>query len=267
MSQDTPRPHDSERPNPFKSKGVIASLALVGAVAVAGVVATGATLLDRGGSDAGADMQGDGQVDPDEAPSTATEIPRSDGSESTCGLKETEKDTFEDFPEETSWEQVGLGEAPSIPGHGPAETSPGGWRHCYAKSPEGAVSAGMNFTAMTSDPAVFDEVVRKMFAEGEGKDRALERLEEEGDRGSDSARTSMAGVRLLAYGHDRARVDVALQPQMRGAEDYYSSFVVDLRWEEGDWRVVTDENGEMVLPMTELQSLTGYVPTSVGPDF
>ncbi|MDA2812502.1 hypothetical protein O4J56_17800 [Nocardiopsis sp. RSe5-2] len=266
MSQDTPPPREPERPNPFKSKGVIASLALVGAVAVAGVVATGATLLDRGGSSAEQDMQGDGQVDPDEAPSTATEVPRSDGSQSSCGLKETEKDTFEGFPVETSWEQVGLMEAPSVPGHGPAETSPGGWRHCYAKSPEGAVSAGANYAAMTSDPAVIEEVMQEMYAEGEGKERALERLEEEG-KGRDDTRTLIAGARLLTYGHDRARVDLALQPQMEGAEDRYTSAVIDLRWEEGDWRVVTNENGEMVIPMTELQSLTGYWPTGAGPDF
>src|SRR5690606_33005420 len=138
-----------------------------------------------------------------------------------------------------------------------------GFRHCYAQSPEGAVLAGLNYVGMTSDPAVIDEVMDKMYAQGPGRDTALKRLEEE-PRGADEARGRLDGARLLAYAAERARVDVALWAS-DGASEGLASVTVDLRWEDGDWKVVTDEEtGEMVIPMAPIHDTTGYILTGVG---
>lgn len=251
---------NTDSDNPLKSKGFLVSAVVVGAIVVMGAVVS-VTILVGGDEDPApgqdADQSAEGQIDEEEAPEQ--DIPRSDGSESVCGLKASEKDVFEQWPDKTRWDRVGLVQAPAIPGHGPENISPSGYRHCYAKSPEGAVSAGMNYVAMTTDQLAMSEVVEEMFAKGPGKEAAQQLLAE--DTGGDiQHQGSLEGVRLLAYGHDRARVDVALGLQDPQVEEM-SSFVIDLRWEEGDWKIVTTEDGDMIIPMTELQTLDGYVLT------
>lgn len=261
---ETPTPETGKPPGLMQSKTFVAAAAIVATIAVMGVVVSATNLLggeDPATPDATKSGPYEGSVAPEEAPDQ--EVPRSDGSGSVCGLKASEESDFAGFDDTVDWSRVGTLEAPSFPAHGPKKTTKDGYRYCYAKSPEGAVAAGMNYVAMTGDPAVVPQLLKEMYAEGPGKKAALKSAEE-GPLGSDSdSEGQMAGVRLLAYGTDRARVDVALVYAEFGPEKI-ASVTVDLRWEDGDWKVVTREDGEMVIPLTTSSGgLAGYVETDL----
>ncbi|SJZ61507.1 hypothetical protein SAMN02745673_00928 [Marinactinospora thermotolerans DSM 45154] len=266
---------DEERPtdggggkSPLASRSFIAAAVTVGVIVAAGGVVTAINLT---GNDTSAESgaiepsggPAEGTVGEEEYPEEATPggVERSDGSESVCGLRSSEKDEFTGFPEDTSWGFVGMREAPSSRAHGPGVVEDNGFRHCYAKSPEGVVLAAMNYTAMTSDPSLYLDLL-DLYAEGPGKEVLKAKVEEAGP--SERVVGHIGGVRLLSYAADRARVDIALVIQ--GSPGGTVSYPMDFRWEDGDWKIVTRENGEMVIPVAALYSLDGYIlpPAEVG---
>ncbi|WP_017558029.1 hypothetical protein [Nocardiopsis baichengensis] len=244
--------------HPFASRGFVVAAVLVALIVVAGLVVTTVKLL--GADDPEPEPRAEGSVGAEEYPEDpATEVPRSDGSDSACGLPETEKTEFAEWPKDTAWERVGTLDVPSSTAHGPAETEESGFRHCYAKSPEGAVLAAMNYVAMTTDPLIVPDLVEQMYAEGEGRDTALDKLEDDPPGADEGTPGHLAGAQLVSYGADRARVDSAMVVEV--PEESIVSVTVDLRWEDGDWKVVTRADGEMVIPMVVIHSMDGYVPT------
>ncbi|GAB3205323.1 hypothetical protein GCM10027294_03230 [Marinactinospora endophytica] len=268
---------DEERPtdggggkSPLASRSFIAAAVTVGVIVAAGGVVTAINLTgnDTSAESAAIEPSGgpaEGTVGEEEYPEEATPggVERSDGSESVCGLRSSEKDEFTGFPEDTSWGFVGMMEAPSSRAHGPGVVEDNGFRHCYAKSPEGVVLAAMNYVAMTSEPPLASDLP-SLYAEGPGKDVLLEMPEEELLDPDKRYPGRLGGVRLLSYAADRARVDVAIITE--GRVKAIGSQPIDFRWEDGDWKIVTRENGKMVIPLTILHSLDGYIlpPAEVG---
>ncbi|TQN28421.1 hypothetical protein FHX37_3766 [Haloactinospora alba] len=253
---------------PWASRGFVISAITVAAIFVVGIAVTITTLAtDEGGQGpnaadssptTGSTPEGGG-VPRDEMPEEGrTTTPKgSDDSASVCGLDGNSDSSFDTFPEDVTWEPVGALEAPHFPGHGPGEVDDNGVRYCYAHSPQGAVAAGLNLIAMSSLSDIRKDVVQRMFAEGEGKEAALEKLKDP-SKDEETIRSRLAGVQLVTYNPDYARVDVALQIDDPEA---ISSHVLDLQWSEGDWRVITRPSGEMVVPNSIVDSLDRYVPT------
>ncbi|GAA1983698.1 hypothetical protein GCM10009799_06340 [Nocardiopsis rhodophaea] len=173
-----------------------------------------------------------------------------------CERPPAEADAFfNGFSEDTHWEGVGTMRAPTSPDHGPGKTEDSGYRHCYANTPEGAVIAATNFIAMTDDPEALPEMLPDMLADGPRKDSALAEFEEEGPHAPEEYGGYIAGVKMLAYGHDRADMEVALviEEQSRGM----ASIRVNLRWERGDWKVAFNDQGDL-FEASLITSLDGY---------
>lgn len=173
---------------------------------------------------------------------------------SVCGLtEEADSGTLTRAPS-ARWELVGTVAAPSVEGMGPGEEDDG-LRTCYARTPTGALLAAANVAAMGSSAELVERMTAEMTAEGPGRDAALERLEAEDVPELPAAlRYQIRGFRLLDYTGTEASVDLAL-----GVDGGVTgSFVLDLRWEDGDWKVVlTDDGGLGSLP-APLPDLTGY---------
>ncbi|WP_052436969.1 hypothetical protein [Georgenia sp. SUBG003] len=149
---------------------------------------------------------------------------------------------------------MGTVAAPSVEGMGPGEDDDG-LRTCYARTPTGAVLAAANVAAMGSSPELVGRMTEEMTAEGPGRDAALDHLEADGaPEIPGGVRYQIRGFRLLDYTGTEASVDVAL-----GVDGGLTgSFVLDLRWEDGDWKVVlTDDGGLGSLP-APVPDLTGY---------
>ncbi|PFG39438.1 hypothetical protein ATJ97_1944 [Georgenia soli] len=190
-----------------------------------------------------------------ESPTTGpTGTARAAPGRSVCGLtEEADSGTLTRAPAAT-WQLVGTVAAPSVEGQGPGEDDDG-LRTCYARTPTGALLAAANVAAMGSSPQLIGRMTEEMTAEGPGRDAALKYLEAgAAPEIPTGVRYQIRGFRLLDYTGTEASVDLAL-----GVDGGLTgSFVLDLRWEDGDWKVVlTDDGGLGSLP-APVPDLTGY---------
>lgn len=225
------------------------------AVAFVGVVAlTGCGLGDRsadGEEGAGAAVVASQAPEEETAPEVAA------AGESICGLPGSDQTEIEEALADVQWEFVGTVQAPSVPEAGPGQIADNGFRKCYAHSPIGALVAASNVLAMGTDPNLVQELNEELVAEGPGREAVLEDLEQNGVPRDDSGiRLSIAGYRLLGYGPDHARIDLAV----KGSDGMIASVTTDLRWEAGDWKVELRPDGQHVIPAARLADTVGYNP-------
>ncbi|QVJ03502.1 hypothetical protein KGD82_27895 (plasmid) [Nocardiopsis eucommiae] len=151
---------------------------------------------------------------------------------------------------------------PSHEDHGPGLLSEERVPNCWANSPEGAVNAALANGALTNDYELALPAAEQMLAQGQGQGResALGGLREQGPQ---VVPGEFRGARVLDFDPDRALVDIAM---VAGdlTMDVLVSSVVDLRWEDGDWRVATRDNGSMTVPPSTVSDPSDYIP--VGPE-
>jgi hypothetical protein len=177
-----------------------------------------------------------------------------DGGPSYCGLPTGDGQVPVVPPTATNWELVGTMAAPTAPTvHGPGVTEEG-LRSCYARSPLGALYAATGFLAAASDPALRLRAVQQLTAAGEGRDRALDLLEET-DPGPESAGLQVVGFTFLNYDPAVAVVDVAMSVDATAVH-----LPITVRWEDGDWKVALPVTGQPFEAIAALPNLTGYVP-------
>lgn len=246
----------SEKPPVWQTPSFLASAVVVGLVIMFGVVLAVRPLLPEPTPPATHPPLGDEGLPVDPSP----DIPRLDGSDSACGLDGSQASTFDGFPNDTHWNGfVGAVQVPTSPTHGPGHVEEDGFRSCWAKTPEGAVFAALTYLALANDAELALRTAEEMLAEGEGKEHTQELVSE---HGIETVRAEHRGVRLISYGTDRARVDAAATVGDLSSDDLLS-MPVDLRWEDGDWKVVTREDGSMMIPPSSMRSLDHYVPITV----
>lgn len=237
----------SDEENTGRSKTFMASVVVVGAIVAAGLVLSVANVLDR-------------EPSPTAAP-TATASPSVSSSsralESVCGLTASKESGTLSLAPVTEWALVGTMAAPSIKGQGPGKTDVDGFRSCYARTPEGALLASANYLAVVSSKATTEKAVRGLVAEGVGRDYALANLASAPATPAE-LRAQVAGFRVVNFDGSLASVDVAL----RIASSGYASQVIDLTWQQGDWKVRFSDDGNFLSPANGLPSLTGYIPWS-----
>ncbi|MPV36103.1 hypothetical protein [Georgenia subflava] len=220
---------------------------LVSAVLVVGLVVLAVWLAatQAGGAD---------RADPPVPVPSATPTAEPDMA-SVCGLAQVELDgTVVRAPATTSWSLVGTVAAPEVPGAGPGVVADDGLRTCYARTPVGALVAAANVVAMGSTDLLVPRMTETMTAAGPGRDAALVRLTEPDDSPSPAARYQLRGFRMLGYTGERASVDIAISV----GDGALGSFVVDLIWQDGDWKVRLTEDGRLGSPPTQVPDLAGY---------
>lgn len=257
---------DSERPRRWAALWGSRPALVVAAAAVALIFGAGAFLAwDRasGSEDAGQQTPAHHEpLDSDGSPVPSPEPPQ-DGGQSHCGLASADDISLEELPEDTDWgTNLGASAVPSSPTHGPGVVHDNGLRECFAYSPQGAALAAINYLALVNDPVTAPAAMEALLLEGPGKEQLLTVASEQ--EGSPvSVRMEFVGVRLIAYGADRARIDVAASMDEIGDQEY-ASVPVDLVWEDGDWRVQTREDGQMMIPPSSITSMEYHVPLDQG---
>ena len=251
--------NDDGQEIPFwQTKSFLASAGVIGVVVLAGgglmvrPLLPGSSTPDQGSEDTHFPLGPSGE------PILPSEVPLSDASQSVCGLEPSEGE-FEGFPRGTSWDYIGAMQVPSHEDHGPGLLSEERVPSCWALSPEGAVNAALAYGALANDAELALPAAEQMLAQGKGRESALNGLRE---NGAQVVRAEMQGVRLLTFGYDRARVDIAMVVDDLASETVMSS-VVDLRWEDGDWKIATRDSGAMMVPPSTVSDLSDYTP--VGP--
>lgn len=245
-------------------------------VLVAALVAAGAWLSITGGTDpAQAPAPAATSLSP-----TATEVPSASSqppaatstveagpaaaSDSVCGLAGDERTgTLDRAPAGVSWAFEGRSAYPLSAAAGPGRQDPAGWRSCFARTPEGAVTAAAYFLAIGNSS---DYARKKSWAQyGLAASPIPEPQRVQAAIGSDSSpgsRVDLLGFRLLSYSGAEAQVELAMRISLPNGTSYYAA-VFPLRWEDGDWKVFFAQQ-EDPFGLVQLPDLAGYVPWSQG---
>jgi hypothetical protein len=232
---------DNAQPNsPFTSRGFITAAIIVGVIVLAAVIVLVTTLTSP--------------HDPIAQPTSTPSSPVASGTDkSVCGLPGFEtQSSLTDAPK-TKWELVGTVAAPTDPkGAGPGKVESDGFRSCFAHTATGALYAAVNFLALGTDGTLRPRLT-ELVANGPGKD-AIANSNAAGS--SSSARAQVAGFKIDTYDSKSATVDLVLNYSTGSLV----SLPVKLVWEDGDWKLVLTDTGELPLKPAQLQSLGGYIP-------
>lgn len=241
---------DNEEQSPFTRRGFVAATVVVAVIVVLGLVIVIVNMT---------------RDDPDPAPPTSTstepttaaptsEPPEAVGGASVCGLPgEVLEGTLTTAPA-AEWEYQGTTAYPTSSEFGPGDTSAGGVRFCFERSPEGALFAAANSLVQGSDPSIAEEWLQYIVAEGPFRDQLL------ADVGSgttgEGTRLAIVGFRVLAYDGETARIDLAVRGTSQG-QTITLSGVYELVWQEGDWKISADV--AQPLNMATIPDTAGYI--------
>ncbi|MDH6238559.1 hypothetical protein [Cryobacterium sp. CG_9.6] len=241
---------NTEQRSPFSRPGFIAAAIVVGVIVLAAIIVL-VTSLTRD-SDANT-------AQPTSNPTSTS--PSGDAADkSVCGLPGFDTENTLTNAPDTKWELVGTVAAPTDPkGAGPG-TIDGGFRSCYAHTAEGALFASINLMAMGTDNRLAPELSKRFLVPGPGQDAALER-EKSGENASDDQnfRAQLAGFKINSYSVDETTVDLVFQVSSSGA---LVSIPNVLQWSGGDWKGVTDAEGNNPLQPAQVENLGSYIPWS-----
>lgn len=200
--------------------------------------------------------------DPNAAPSSTGTVPPPDRSDSSCGLPAGDQSVPTTTAPESTWELVGRIAAPIDEAYGPGVIEPDGLRSCYAHSPIGALYAVANLYVQGSMPDLAVRNIEEHVVPGVGQEVALEQIKvavaEGSIGGPGDVSVQFAGFQFLSYGPESATIDIAARNSAGGM----ISFVTEVKWSDGDWKLVVQDNGQPAVPMRQLPSLVGYLPWS-----
>lgn len=241
---------DNEEQSPFTRRGFVAATVVVAVIVVLGLVIVIVNMT---------------RDDPDPTPTSSTsaepttaaptsEPPEAVGGASVCGLPgEVLEGTLTTAPA-AEWEYQGTTAYPTSSEFGPGDTSAGGVRFCFERSPEGALFAAANSLVQGSDPSIAEEWLQYIVAEGPFRDQLL------ADVGSgttgEGTRLAIVGFRVLAYDGETARIDLAVRATSQG-QTITLSGVYELVWQEGDWKISADV--AQPLNMATIPDTAGYI--------
>lgn len=178
---------------------------------------------------------------------------------SVCGLEGHERSgSLTDAPR-AKWVLVGSIASPRVKASGPgvvdADT---GFGYCYARTREGVAVAAVNIIPFTATNELQEQAYDKSLVPGPGRDAAMEAVASgQAEEVPSDARLQVAGFQLARYSDTEATVRVA---SSMGGRFFHQEVV--MRWSEGDWKVVVNEDGSMIGQSGEIPDLTGYVPWS-----
>lgn len=225
-------------------RGFIVAAIVIGLLVVIGVVVLVSSMLGGGGTAA---------PEPTPEPSSS-ESAMPAGDASVCGLDAVEtSDTITSAPV-AEWVIVGTMAAPEDEAVGAGEVDGDGFRSCYARTSTGALFAAANIWAMGTDSRLGPLITERLVVPGPGQDAALARQGAGGNSGGLSAQ--IAGFKILSYDGTNATVDIAF----RLNNGSLASVPQALRWSDGDWKVLLNDDGASSFEPSALQSLGGYIP-------
>lgn len=202
-----------------------------------------------------------GSDETEASPSSSSSKDSKDPSGSVCGLKpgDSSSDTLTSAPQ-TEWRLVDRVAAPEVEDAGPGEIGDDQFGYCFAQSPTGAVVAAANIMASTTTPERQAKAYKRLAVDGPGRTKILKALEsgELGDTNPEGVSLQIAGFHVDRYADKEASIDLAVTISGETETDTYVSMPMELRWVDGDWKVVVNDDGT-VYDSEPLDDLSGYV--------
>ncbi|UEJ84609.1 hypothetical protein Bra3105_18430 (plasmid) [Brachybacterium halotolerans subsp. kimchii] len=240
--------NDDQTPNPFTRPSFMLAGAVVTVLVVVAVVLAVLAIRDGGRDEPTASTPPSTTT----APSTSSSTP-ANADASICGLPgEVTSGTVKKAPG-AKWKYEGTVAYPTSAKYGPGQTTDDGVRSCFQHSPEGALFAAANSVAVSEDPEAMRAWAEYFVADSPAKDALLS---EESVDSTGEGRLRLVGYRMLDYDGRSASVDMATEVTTNGQKTYVS-FVYDLVWEDGDWKLKLDST-DNPLQAAAITSLDGY---------
>ena len=240
---------DDEQQSPFTRPGFIAAAVVIALVVVLGIVLVVVNAND--------DDPGPSPTSSPAATSAAPtpEITEAAGGASVCGLDgEVLSGTLTSAPDAT-WAYQGVTAFPTSDTYGPGETGAAGVRSCFQHSPSGALFAAANGLVQATDPAQAAIWMDQFLAQGPHREEILAANASTGTQTGDT-RLAIAGFRLLQYDGSTSRVEIAVDGSSQGTA-IAGSFVYELVWQEGDWKLSADTASPF--SYATIPDLSGYI--------
>ncbi|WP_413102876.1 hypothetical protein [Streptomyces sp. Inha503] len=234
----------------YKQRAWINSAAFLGFLVTMSLLA----LLTSGTDDQGADTTADSRDTSAPDPLAGVSGPLSpgdpqhlrhgpDGRPENCRTddRDTSRPTAE--PADMRWKKLGAIMVPSSPSAGPLRAEAGMW-WCFARTPMGAVLAAHIIPVQMSG-AAWRTVAEQQLVPGEPRDKFVaDKATTDQTSQENSAIERFAGFSLSSYSRDTATVRLLIASPVGG----YLSMSVSVRWRDGDWKVMPQDDGAPYSP-------------------
>jgi hypothetical protein len=139
---------------------------------------------------------------------------------------------LETAPKATEWTPLKFSSVASITGQGPARTEPSGYRHCYARTLDGAALAAANYSAQIVDPDLWEEALRLGAVQEPGMEQQIEQMREQGVNRAGDKFTVVGLTQVTATSPDSVTVGLVVV-----TGDTTVGTDLSLQWDGTDWRV------------------------------
>ena len=243
---------DNKARNPFTTWYFIASAVAVGLIVVLGVVLAILNSRDDGSSATPAPpvtTQTDAATG-----SSAPQTSQAAESTSVCGLAGDDQSATLATAPEASWQYQGTTAYPTSSTFGPGRTDASGVRSCFQRSVTGALFAAANAVAQGTETSTAATWLDSFMTKDSPRDSL------NGAAGGDfesGVRANVTGFKVLDYTGTTASIDMAVTGSSTG-QSVDLSMVYNLRWEDGDWKlVVTDPTN--LINVSTIPNLAGYI--------
>lgn len=237
--------------SPFTRPGFIVSVVVLAVVLVLGAILGTLGIVNATREEPTAAPATTTSEEESEEPSEPAEEPAAGAS--ICGLKgEVLEGTVDEAPA-AQWEFQGTINYPTSKEFGPGKTDENEVRSCFQHSPEGALFMAANAMSQSSYPETYEPWLDYALSEGPNREAML--AEDADSSDMQGTRMQITGYRVLDYSGDAATIDLLASVTTEGQSADVSA-VLYLVWENGDWRV--DSNQAEGVDVGTATSTSGY---------
>jgi hypothetical protein len=163
-------------------------------------------------------------------------------------------------PPAVTWQFEGEMLIPIQAESGPATTTAGGVRSCFAHSPTGAVLAAMVLLGQIQNRAVGVAVLRSRVMAGPGRTAAIAAAKDGAETPETEAGVvQFAGFKVLSYPPNATTAIIQVVASLDNKA--YGAMPITMQWSHGDWYAALQDDGTFngSVEPDILSSLSGYV--------
>lgn len=124
--------------------------------------------------------------------------------------------------------------------YGPGINDPASDVGCYARTPQGAVLAALNFSALTADENLSLNIYKRTIPADRADTQSI--IEKELRYGFEVPEGEQVSFDVLSYGRDEAIIAVGAVVANGYGGTTYAKWIMKLQWIEGDWFVALAPN-------------------------